>query len=822
MDINTEQPPILHRGKHLLLRRSTPTDAELLFKQAFGEQEFMRMFRLNGETQSVEQLRTRLQTQWQMAPGKSGYLEMLVIHKDHGPVGVVALADYSSLHRRAETLTGIFKAYRHLGYGVEAKLLMLDMGFNHYGLHKVDAYTYAYNLEPQQGMLRLGFRSEGVRRDHLYSREEGEFIDLCAFGMMLEEFRDNAFLARLSRRLIGRDITNAPLHGSALPAAVVSKEFSPRNHQGKLSRKRVLTAVVSSKLGTTLPVMAANLNVTEATDDGTGTVPYSLSWAIRQANVNPGPDTIILNTDVAFTGVMKSLIDGTPAAGTHPGGDLIIRSDATPRTINGGDSGDPSGPFFRPFFVKSGNVIIRDLTISNSRAEGASTSSAGGAGAGLGGALFVYDGNVMVRNVAFDNCGATGGSPGSSGGKGGYGGGGGGMIGFVDASDPANNVWIAGAGGGGLFTGTDENTGEGGYGGNGYYGGSGGGALGGAGGFGGGGGMGANGSGKSVSGGTGGTGGFGGGGGLGGTGSGEGYNTPPGTGGAGGQGGFGGGGGFGGSSGLSKLGLSYTSGEGGTGGFGGGGGSGNPAASGGYGGGAATAVFDGLIGGGGAGFGGAIFAMRGSTTLMDVSFSNNSVAAGAGGSAAGADVFICSDQDPLCGATVNACGTTSTTELVGSFGTDCNYDLTVKVVGSDGVVTSAPQGIDCGSSCSGLFTGESTITLNAAAVDSGVTLSQVWGGDCAHAGGGTVCLVKMTGDKQASIEFNCDLYDIPATVSQPVTMDETWQCTAIKANKGFVIYGPSGNVTFKSKSSIELGAGFRVIDQARFRALIAP
>ncbi|MCI5193549.1 MAG: choice-of-anchor D domain-containing protein [Candidatus Electrothrix sp. AU1_5] len=66
--------------------------------------------------------------------------------------------------------------------------------------------------------------------------------------------------------------------------------------------------------------------------------------------------------------------------------------------------------------------------------------------------------------------------------------------------------------------------------------------------------------------------------------------------------------------------------------------------------------------------------MNGTVILTDVSFSSNTVTAGTGaynGSAAAADVFICTDQDALCGAVVNACGTTSTSEIVGAFGSSC-------------------------------------------------------------------------------------------------------------------------------------------------------
>ncbi|MEG3834290.1 DUF4347 domain-containing protein, partial [Microcoleus sp. Z1_C3] len=240
----------------------------------------------------------------------------------------------------------------------------------------------------------------------------------------------------------------------------------------------------------------ATFNVTVPNDTGDDTVVNSLSWAIRQANVNPDPDTIILDTDVTVTAVMKNLINSD------------ISFSGNNRSVSGNNQ-------FRPFFVKSGTVNFSNMTVTNSKAQGGS-SNQGGGGAGMGGGLFIYGGSVTVNSVTFSNNSAIGGN----GSQAGLSNGGAGMFGNAASS-----------GGGGLFA--SSTSGAGAYGGNSNYGG-------GSGGFGGGG--------ASSGGGGGGSGGFGGGGGAavsffspgfnGGFGGGAGYG---GFGGAG-YGGFGGGG----------------------------------------------------------------------------------------------------------------------------------------------------------------------------------------------------------------------------------------------------------------------------------------
>ena len=159
----------------------------------------------------------------------------------------------------------------------------------------------------------------------------------------------------------------------------------------RLTKTALASAIIAAtSLGSA--VYAANFNVTVADDDGSGGTANTLSWAILQANTVSDADTITLKTNVSINGVMKTLLNS----------DITLQSDATTRTIDGNNQ-------HRPLFVKSGNVIIKNLALANGQAKGGD-STHGGAGAGLGGALFIHDGNVTVQDVAFNNNTAIGGS----------------------------------------------------------------------------------------------------------------------------------------------------------------------------------------------------------------------------------------------------------------------------------------------------------------------------------------------------------------------------------------------------------------------------
>ena len=363
----------------------------------------------------------------------------------------------------------------------------------------------------------------------------------------------------------------------------------------------------------------------------------SLLNAILLANSQPAGDTVIiqLGTSVTLADVLPALTRG-----------VIIDGQGL-YSINGAG-------LYQGFLAYSGDIIFRNVTLTNMVATGGaggSGAAGGGGGMGAGGALFVGPtANVTLENVTFSSDSAVGGAGGAgtaaligAGGTGGGGGGGGGLGGAGGAAE-VNNSFSGGGGGGGVGTSATGAPGTGGNGGTGIVvgadpGGSVNSGIGGA--YGGGGGTQ---SGRSA-----------GGGGVGGHDFSLGSSID-------GSGGYGGGGG--GAASGANGGDPYIY-EGRNGGYGGGGGGGNGLSSngsGGFGGGAGGGVNGTLTtagtgggdtssasGGGGAGFGGAVFVAAGGTLNISgtTSFSGGSVTGGAAGgvgaqagSAAGTGLYV--------------------------------------------------------------------------------------------------------------------------------------------------------------------------------------
>lgn len=403
-----------------------------------------------------------------------------------------------------------------------------------------------------------------------------------------------------------------------------------------MSKKFIQNVLTTCFAGIPFALQAATVSVTStANTNTTGTLPYAL------LNANNG-DTIDLTPIAGQTILLNSPLPAITKSYTIQGAGSIIDGAST----------------YQGLSVAFGSPIIQNLTIQNAVSQGGNGGSAqcgGGGGVGGGGALYVHTGNtVTINTMSLNNNQAIGGAGGngiflgsnsdqSGGGGGGFGGGDGGTLADVSPYD-----YGAGGGGGhpggGIGAGTVTGAGNGLY-----FAGAGGGndrqVAGNSNGF--------------VGGGI-----FGGGAGSGGNGQvptfgeiagagglGIGYDSQFGGGGGGGDEAYGPGSGLGAGGGGGNY---YAGGNGGplgggggggyyypgNGGFGaGGGGSEGPGGIGGggflAGGGNGGSSLSSAGGGGGSGLGGAIFVQNSATLVIQdgLELSGNSVTAGLGGSA---------------------------------------------------------------------------------------------------------------------------------------------------------------------------------------------
>jgi hypothetical protein len=200
--------------------------------------------------------------------------------------------------------------------------------------------------------------------------------------------------------------------------------------------------------------MSSTFIVKNTRDSGQG----SLRQAILDASLTPEADSVVFDSRVfrvpRTIRLRSELVVNT---------DLKLIGPGTARlTLSGDRDGNGTNNLgdVAIFLIRSGTISISQLTIADGRAQGQDGSPGNGGGAaGMGGGLFINDGNVTLQNVVLRNNQATGGNGGKSFGlefKGGGGKGGdssigpGGLGGGSLSGLPPNGLnGFFGAGGGG-------------------------------------------------------------------------------------------------------------------------------------------------------------------------------------------------------------------------------------------------------------------------------------------------------------------------------------------------------------------------------------
>jgi len=174
-------------GPTLTLRYAAPEDAPALFELA-SDREVTRFFswgpyvRLEEPVAYIVGLADRRE--------RGEQLDLLIVHREDGPIGVVGLAELSRRDRRAVVGTWLGRRWWGTGANREVKALVAQLAFVHLGLDRLGAYADVENRRSQVALERLGFRREGLLRR--WHRHGDVAHDVHVYGLLHEEWEASA------------------------------------------------------------------------------------------------------------------------------------------------------------------------------------------------------------------------------------------------------------------------------------------------------------------------------------------------------------------------------------------------------------------------------------------------------------------------------------------------------------------------------------------------------------------------------------------------------------------------------------------------------
>jgi ribosomal-protein-alanine N-acetyltransferase len=199
------------RGPVLTLRYATPDDAPALLELA-SDPAVTRYFSWGPYT-SLEQPQAYIAGLAEQRE-RGEQLDLLVVHREDGPIGVTGLSELSRRDRRATVGTWFGRAHWGTGVNRESKALLAALAFGPLGLERLTAYTSTGNPRSQAALERAGFAREGVLR--AFHRHPSGVHDVVVFGLLRSDWEGSSL----------REVP-AEIAGEPPPAFVVSRASRP-------------------------------------------------------------------------------------------------------------------------------------------------------------------------------------------------------------------------------------------------------------------------------------------------------------------------------------------------------------------------------------------------------------------------------------------------------------------------------------------------------------------------------------------------------------------------------------------------------------------
>jgi ribosomal-protein-alanine N-acetyltransferase len=166
-------------GPTLTLRPPEADDAPALLELA-GDPEVTRWFSWGPYTALDQPLRYIERVAGQRERGEQ--LDLLIVHREHGPAGVTGLNEFSPRDLRCMVGTWFGRRFWGTGANRESKALIAHLAFEVLGMHRLGSYSNPENVRSTKALLGVGFEHEGVLRH--WHRHGEEYYDVNVFGML--------------------------------------------------------------------------------------------------------------------------------------------------------------------------------------------------------------------------------------------------------------------------------------------------------------------------------------------------------------------------------------------------------------------------------------------------------------------------------------------------------------------------------------------------------------------------------------------------------------------------------------------------------------
>lgn len=168
----------------LLLRQITRDDGGAMFAY-FSKDEVTQYYDLASFTE-LEQAEKLIDAFQQRYEQQAGIRWGITLHSNpERLIGSIGYHNWQKEHFKAEVGYELTPEYWRQGIMTEAMNPVLQYGFDHLELNRIEAFIDPHNISSRRLLEKSGLAEEGLLRDYFF--EKGQFVDAVIFGMLKKE-----------------------------------------------------------------------------------------------------------------------------------------------------------------------------------------------------------------------------------------------------------------------------------------------------------------------------------------------------------------------------------------------------------------------------------------------------------------------------------------------------------------------------------------------------------------------------------------------------------------------------------------------------------
>jgi ribosomal-protein-alanine N-acetyltransferase len=179
-----EADPLVLAGPTLTLRYPAAADAPRLL--ALGADPAVTRFFSWGPYERLEEPEAYI-AGLRVKRERGEALDFLIVHREHGPIGITGLSEVVRRDRRAVIGTWLGREHWGSGANFEAKALLAALAFRGLGMERLTAWSGVHNDRSQAALARIGFRREGVLA--AWHRHGSVAHDVVVYGLLRADWQ---------------------------------------------------------------------------------------------------------------------------------------------------------------------------------------------------------------------------------------------------------------------------------------------------------------------------------------------------------------------------------------------------------------------------------------------------------------------------------------------------------------------------------------------------------------------------------------------------------------------------------------------------------